>query len=105
MGIRISVYRDNDGDCTNRGISYKCDYLTVVNIDGPSKPTDDAPAVKLANGPYNTIRIIPADETRFVMFGGNFGFSCDSGFNEACSKMLGVESSSMAVKIFDRIEN
>ncbi len=112
MGLHVSVYRWNLGDCTNHGISSKADGLTIVNIDGPSTPMPGQPAAMLVLGPYNTPRIVPAiyseigeyiPEPRWTMMGGNYAATSDSRFGEALKKLLG-HGFYGAVAIHDRIE-
>ncbi|MCA1571177.1 MAG: SWIM zinc finger domain-containing protein [Chloroflexi bacterium] len=48
MGIRAEIYKSaNFADCSNGGVSSFFDTVTIVNIDGPFEPTDDAPPVLL----------------------------------------------------------
>jgi hypothetical protein len=113
MGLRISVYRDasHDYDCTNNGVSRQFNKLTVMNIDGPFDPSDDAPAVLLDSHYPGCLRLIPALKTALgwvpytdpAMFGGNLGYTSDSRFPEACEKLLG-HTFYGAVKIHDRFE-
>jgi len=106
MGLIVNVYRLASGsDCTNGGVSSKCDELTVVNIDGPFEPTETRPAVKLVKGPMNTVRIVPVNLLEsgvWVMFGGNIASTSDSRFNAAINDLIGY--SSFSVGIFDRVE-
>lgn len=88
MGIRVSVYRDAslNSDCTNNGVSGRHTSLTVVNVDGPSEPTPDAPAVLLVPGVLGGYRIVPAHKSNkdeWVMFGGNYAYTFDSRFRQA----------------------
>ena len=48
MGLLVSVYKDNLGDCTNSGVSSRdIDGLCLINVDGPFDPCDRYPAAKL----------------------------------------------------------
>lgn len=103
MGLNVYVYRWKLGDCTNGGISQMASQLCIVNIDGPSDPSDKVPAVILTtNGLGNPI-LRPAtqrireengneifdyveDESRWYMMGGNYAASSDSRFGEAVRK-------------------
>lgn len=106
MGLLISVYRDASGiDCTNGGISSKVKQLVVTNVEGPFEPDENAPAVQLVKGPFNSVRLIPQellDSGAWVMFGGNYGSTSDSRFNQAVENMCGYSMG--CVKIFDRVE-
>ena len=109
MGLTLSVYRSAEfGDCTNGGATATCKTITVVNIDGPSKPTKDSPAFKLTKGPYNSLRLVPVDDPREKkgagpMMGGNYAATSDSRFGEACRKLLGTDFYG-AVAVHDRYE-
>jgi len=110
MGIIVSVYRDasTNYDCTNGGESSRFTKLTVVNVDGPAEPSDDAPAVKLVQGPSvggqpNPI-LVPVSRLEsgdWTMFGGNFGSTSDSRF---CRAVEALGSYSGIVPIHDRVE-
>jgi hypothetical protein len=120
MGLRVSVYRNAErglqGDFTNGGISGKYGSLTLVNVSGPSEPTDDAPAAMLVHGNLGTAIIVPAiwsEGTRewqeqpsqtaegpARMFGGNYAGTSDSRFHEAVRRLIG--QSHVAVAIHDR---
>ncbi len=107
MGLRVYVYKNPLGDCTNRGISSKVTQLTLVNVDGPFDPAPDAPAAVLLKNHYETLRIVPAGDDGqaakgWFMHGGNIADSSDSRFSEACIKLLGHRYG--AVDIHDRQE-
>lgn len=109
MGLLISVYRSPDMvDCTNGGKSSQFDRLTLVNVKGPSEPSQDAPAAWLVKHPTvpGVAFIVCKDpETKQSgMFGGNFGYTSDSRFAEAMRKMTGLEQFHGAAKIHDRYE-
>ena len=113
MGLILNVYRSAEeptsmfsgSDCTNGGISSNHHRLTVVNVEGPFEPSDDAPAVELVIGPHDTARLMvigKESEDRWVMFGGNYAGTSDSRFSEALRKLNGDKCG--IVKIFDRYE-
>lgn len=117
MGLKVRVYRAGGmGDSTLGGISSCYDRLTVVNVDGPFDPSEDAPAVILTTGPMNTVRLIPAvfndlskqwegvdtAHGEWVMYGGNAASTSDSRWSRAVKDLVGVASD--FVKIFDRVE-
>lgn len=120
MGLLVSVYRNSSMDCTANGISSRVVNLTLVNVDGPFEPTENAPAAFLVKGALDSVIIVPAvevsnhdlledkskkgyiQETR-SMFGGNFGSTSDSRFSNAVAKILGHRFYG-AVPIHDRIE-
>jgi hypothetical protein len=100
--------------------------VTVVNVSGPSEPTDDAPAVLLVENAMGTVRIVPAvevtgpgaaveyhgkwgplladgDKTIGPMMGGSYVGTSDSRFREAVEKLLG-HGFYGAVPFHDRFE-
>lgn len=105
MGLTVYVYRDTLGDCTNGGISSKCDQLTLVNVEGPFQPTPEAPAALLDSHIPGLLRIVPSpvSATRHFSFGGNFAATSDSRFSEACER-LSDQRFYGAVAIHDRTE-
>lgn len=106
MGLRISVFRDTASqyDCTLNGVSSRYTQLTVVNVDGPAEPSDDAPAVRLERGPMGSVRLVPEEAgDSWTMFGGNYGSTCDSRFSRAIESLLGHRFYG-AVAIHDRVE-
>jgi hypothetical protein len=117
MGLLVQVYRDNQGDSTNGGVSSVLNEFTVANVEGPFEIETDAQNVLvLVEGPVNSVRLIPAvynDDLgewepvtkaldAWVMFGGNYAGTCDSRFSRATFEITGAKMS--IVKIFDRIE-
>lgn len=110
MGLIVDIYRNADRytDCTNGGISSKVTQLCVINVDGPFEPTDNAPAVKLLPGPFNSVRLVPAELADSygvgVMYGGNFASTSDSRFGQAIAKLTEQRHADGVVKIFDRVE-
>ncbi len=110
MGLLISVYRDANTsyDCTNGGVSSKFTQLCVTNIEGPFEPSEDVPAVRLVEGPFNSVRLVPEElhiTKTWVMYGGNIGVTSDSRFSDAIAKMTGRKFADGIVKIFDRVED
>jgi hypothetical protein len=109
MGMTVSVFRWDLGDCTNNGVSAVAGSLCVVNVSGPFNPSPALPAVELVEGPggrgHAIIRPVEAKKPGMVgaMFGGNFGYSSDSRFSEAVQKLTGSRHYG-AVAIHDRYE-
>jgi hypothetical protein len=106
MGLRVYVLRSAIGDCTNGGVSSGVEALTLVNVEGPFKPNDDAPAAMLDSHIDGCLRIVPDRYPRNrvgPMAGGHFAHSCDSRFSEACRALLGRRFYG-AVAIHDRFE-
>jgi hypothetical protein len=109
MGMTVSVFRWDLGDCTNNGVSAVAGSLCVVNVPGPFNPSPALPAVELVEGPggrgHAIIRPVEAKKPGMVgaMFGGNFGYSSDSRFSEAVQKLTGSRHYG-AVAIHDRYE-
>lgn len=119
MGLRADIVKSRYGDCSNGGISGRASQVTIVNIDGPFDPSDDAPAVMLieghgANG--GTVRIVPCDhvhgdvwiehgEPHSVgpMMGGTYIATSDSRFTRAVEALTGARFYG-AVAFHDRYE-
>ena len=107
-GIIISVLRHANpyfGDCTNNGISHRFHTLTLV---GPGIPeifpvTDERPAVRIEQHVKGCVRIVPADDTRQLMAGGNYAALGDSRLDRHVENLLG-HTFYGAVAIHDRYE-
>jgi len=82
MGLRVSVLT---GDYINdNGVFGAATVLTVVNVDGPFKPSADAPAAILEQGPIGSVRIVPAEpQERLICFSGKYAATSDSRFGRA----------------------
>jgi hypothetical protein len=107
MGLNVSVYRWDLGDCTNGGASADVDSVCVVNIPGPDSPGTDRPAFELVQGPggkgHAILRPVNGRGGVGPMSGGNFGYSSDSRFSEAVRELTGSRHYG-AVHIHDRYE-
>jgi hypothetical protein len=118
MGLTVDVFHNPLGDCTNHGISSQATRLTIVNVEGSSEPSDDAPAAMLVEGALpGIVMIIPAYFDKAAdayvewksasgpsqMFGGNFAATSDSRFHQAIEKITGNRFHG-AVAIHDRAE-
>ena len=117
MGLRVTIYKDKGQTWSNGGVSERVDQLTLVNVEGPSEPTEDAPAAMLLPNAMRTVRVIPAlrvndgwvplgatgDKTVGPMAGGAYVASSDSRFSEAVEKLLG-HTFYGAVALHDRYE-
>lgn len=111
MGLIVYVCRNTLGECSRNGISARYNQFLVVNVPGPFNPRDDMPTVLLQNHYRGYLRLVPAVKDAHgrwvpqhgVMFGGNFAYSSDSRFCEACEALLGHQYSG-AVAVHDRIE-
>jgi hypothetical protein len=119
MGLLVQVYRNNQGDSTNGGVSSKLDQFTVANVEGPWSPfPEDTDVLFLDYCSYSkSPKLIPAVYNKFrkewepvsralgewVQFGGNYAGTSDSRFSRATSEITGGVSLGV-VKIFDRIE-
>jgi hypothetical protein len=97
---RVCVYRDADGcDCTNSGLSSKFTRAMLYRLPPDEIPHGYAGFLlneRMINGKKH-LRAIPVGETRWVMFGGNFLWSCDSRFRQ--------EVSEYPIPIHDRVES
>ena len=104
MGLIVSIYRADYDSTMN--VFHGKSRITLVNVDGPFQPSENAPAAKLVAGYGNTVIIVPADETEFdgvQMMGGTFASTSDSRFQRAV-ETLGGGVSHFAVAIHDRRE-
>lgn len=113
MGLHIDIYKDSRmGDSTNGGVTSRFPVmgLTLVDVDGPFEPSEKYPAARLVTktfGGDTTVRIVPEEEIEkgsWTMFGGNYGATSDSRFNDAVSKLLGSRFYG-ALPIHDRVEH
>ena len=108
MGLSVSVYRWCLGDSTNGGKSSGVESVCVVNIPGPFDPGPYCPAFELVHGPggkgHAILRPVEGGPGKIgPMFGGNFGYSCDSRFSQAVRDLTGQPHPG-AVHIHDRYE-
>lgn len=80
-GMPADIYRSRRGDASNGGISSQADRVTLVGPGVPriAKPTEDAPAVELAETTPGYVVVRPADRPdTWWMAGGTFVYSSDS---------------------------
>lgn len=123
MGLRAYILKSRElGDCSNGGISGHCDVVTLVNVEGPFEPTEEAPAALLIHGNLrDTVKIVPAVQDTVEdgdwfprvsmsggrdigpMFGGCYVATSDSRFGQAVERLLGHRYSG-AVALHDRFE-
>jgi len=110
MGLRVSIIRDSGTNCSNGGVSSAKNMLTLVNVEGPSEPTDDAPAATVEHNAFNTVKVVPvARLERFgenkigPMMGGCYVTTSDSRFGEKLRDM-GQSNSYVAIPLHDRYE-
>ena len=114
MGLLVEIYKAaRGGDCTMGGISSKALELCLVNVTGPFEPSEHIHAAMLVRGNLpGTLRIVPAvksvtgqwlQDSRWLMFGGNYAATSDSRFTDACEKLLDHRFYG-AVAIHDRHE-
>ncbi len=83
MGLVIGIYRDRyirDALAVFKDV----ERLTLVNVEGPFKPTPDAPAARLAKNGLGNPVIVPDENPKGPlvgpMFGGSYGATSDSRF-------------------------
>lgn len=111
--ININIYRAADGrDCTNNGLSSKGSSFPMVVLEfGETSamaietlrnegkdPERHFLLVKRNLFGGNADYIKPLTETRWVMMGGNFGYTSDSRFND-------YTGSRTPLPIHDRVES
>ena len=103
MGLIASIYRSSYDSQMN--VFYGKSEVTLINVEGPFNPTENAPAAKLIQGYGNTVIIVPADDEfeGVQMNGGTYASTSDSRFQRAVEKIAGV--SHFAVAIHDRRES
>ena len=110
MGLIVNILRNSDlGDCSNGGVSGQVNKLTLINVEGPFMPTEDAPAAMIVAGNLSGAKIIPCfDEARDMsniigpMMGGTYVTSSDSRFSSKLEE-FGVYIE-MVVPFHDRYE-
>jgi hypothetical protein len=104
MGIIARIYDSPLGNHSNDGVSAKHTEVCVINVDGPFKPTEDAPAVCLIKRSTGNVVCVPIGlENKWTMFGGAFVYTSDSRFNAAVEKLSGYNHS-FPVALHDRVE-
>lgn len=111
MGIFVSVYKDDQIDCTNAGVSSKHGQLLLVNAEGPFGSPEAQNAVKMESHVGGCLRLVPVEwngntwvvKKGWFMMGGNYGATTDSRFSKLAEKLLGY-SFYGAVAIHDRLE-
>ncbi|WP_180490030.1 hypothetical protein, partial [Escherichia fergusonii] len=59
MGIRGHIYDSPLGNCSNDGVSANHTQVCVVNVDGPFKPSQDTPAVRLIKRSTGNVVCVP----------------------------------------------
>lgn len=113
MGLIGYIMKHKGTDCSNGGISSRCDEVTIVNASGPFDAQDDRPPVILVARTVMGRRILTAypaviDNDKWVqargwaMMGGTYISCSDSRFGELC-RSLGVDFYG-AVALHDRYE-
>lgn len=104
MGMIASIFRGDDRDFSNGGISSWADQVCILNVEGPFHPSDDAPGVFLVKGSMNSLHLVPDGcQDKWTMMGGCFVHTSDSRFSRAAEKLLG-HGWYGAVALHDRVE-
>lgn len=116
MGLTLHIYKSGLGDCSNGGISGRCDEVVCVNAVGPDEPDENRPPVLLIPGALmGTARCVPAYQDakgRYVygsvdligpMMGGCYVSTSDSRFSEKVEEIVGGRFYG-AVALHDRYE-
>jgi len=106
MGLRVSIIGEGR-NCSNGGVSSQANNLTIVNIDGPFEPSDDAPGAVLKSHVFRSVVVVPVDVPDGVagpMAGGNYVVSSDSRWGQKLTEM-GQANSYIAVPLHDRFES
>jgi len=99
--LRVNVFHNPLGDCTNSGMSGGVDSLILVNEEFdnvPHYPKPHEPRARLVRNQLGSCIIVPENNPDgHYQMGGNFAYSCDSRFSDA-TKIYG------AIPIHDRSE-
>lgn len=103
-GMRVSILRNAEFDCTNGGISSTHTCLTLVGEGVPQifEVGENEPYLELGTiifrgeTSYHAKSMNDGKENKHHMFGGNFCYSSDSRFSE-----IGFSG---GLKIHDRVE-
>ena len=111
MGLPASIYRDEYRSSMNVFDNFA--RVTLVNVDGPFEPSENAPAAVLVKGNDPGTVVVRAvrnysasDETHDVirgMMGGSYVSTSDSRFSQAVEKIVGGRFYG-AVALHDRVE-
>lgn len=119
MGLNADIYKANGRSFSSGGLSESHDRVCIVNVSGPSEPTDDSPAVMLVPGNLSgTVKIVPAvlfaGTGPYVpanlrgavgpMMGGCYVGTSDSRLGEAICEITGQSFASGMVPLHDRFE-
>lgn len=108
-GLIINIYKSHSHgkveDFTNGGVTAKAEEALVIGDGIPGIfEAHGRPVLRLErNRGSGTARLVPADETGWTMFGGNFGYTSDSRFSEAVRAIYDGDFYG-AVPIHDRVE-
>lgn len=82
MGLRVEIVRGKyrSPRCYFDGVS----EVTVVNVPGPSEPTEDAPAAVLSTNAYGQAVVRPdMPDAGWLAMGGSYAATTDSRWREA----------------------
>ena len=106
-GLNAYIYRDCLPALSENDLNNKCTQVCVINIDGPSQPSEDIPAVKLVvrelgRGKYvHAEPVVPA--VGHYTAGGCFIYTSDSRFGAVVEKLTG-HAYGHPIKLHDRDE-
>ncbi|WP_162250088.1 MULTISPECIES: hypothetical protein [unclassified Bradyrhizobium] len=104
MGMLAHIYDSSLGNCSNDGVSARYTEVCIVNVDGPFKPSEETPGVRLIKRNTGNVVCVPIDlDDRWTMFGGAFVYTSDSRFAQAVEKLSGYNHS-FPVALHDRVE-
>jgi hypothetical protein len=100
LGLLVFVYRSNDGDCTNGGVTSRFDKFILVGkgVDPVFGSSEETPILYLVRRKrfedMIAVPILPKNEDGWTgMFGGNFIYTSDGRF-----------PSGQPIKVHDRFE-
>lgn len=113
--LPISVYKDNNGDCSNGGITSRYDRLLLVcdegfiEVDETNPPENLVKIVtrKLFGEEYKHIEPVAKTDAGCVgwMSGGCIGYSCDSRFSRMSRYPLSIHDRQESQELNDMMFN
>jgi hypothetical protein len=115
MGLHADILLPKDGrDSSLNGFSAKFKQVTIINADGPFKPSATAPPVELIRGPGGSGHVIavpvnsefadvPHTDKMWRMASAGFVHTSDSRFHDLVARLGGTRGT--AISMHDRFED
>jgi len=110
-GLRLTIYTPSYGNCSNGGVSSKCESLTLV---GPGIPeifeaSEEAPAVEIKTGHqgYQYVGLVESRKPSLIspMAGGCMVWSTDSRVREVMPYALSLHDRYETQEEYDALSN